>query len=161
MPAKLNIYLFFKRFYLFLERGEGKEKERGRNIDAWLPLTWPPLGTWPTTLVCALTGNQTSDPLVCRLALSQQSHISQGEVFIYLFLRLYLFIFRDGGKEGEKYQCVVASHMPPTGDLVLNPSMCPDWELNWWPFGSQAVTQSTEPHQPGLFLFFNPHLRIF
>ena len=27
--------------------------------------------------------------------------------------------------------------------------MCPDWESNWRPFGSQAGTQSTEPHQPG------------
>ena len=56
---------FFKGFiYLFLERGEGREKERERNINVWLPLTWPPLGTWPTTQACALTGNQTSDPLV-------------------------------------------------------------------------------------------------
>ena len=26
---------------------------------------WPPLGTWPTTQACTLTGSQTSDPLVC------------------------------------------------------------------------------------------------
>ena len=26
--------------------------------------------------------------------------------------------------------------------------MYPDWELNLWPFGSQASTQSTELHQP-------------
>ena len=71
--------------------------------------------------------------------------------FIYL-LRFYLFIFRERGREGEregeKHQCVVASHTPPTGDLVHNPGMCPDWELNWWPLGSQAHAQSTEPHQP-------------
>ena len=31
--------IFFKDFiYLFLERGEGREKERERNIDVWLPL---------------------------------------------------------------------------------------------------------------------------
>ena len=29
------------------------------------------------------------------------------------------------------------------------PRMCPDWELNQRPLGSQADTQSTEPHQPG------------
>ena len=28
--------------------------------------------------------------------------------------------------------------------------MCPDWGSNWQPFSSQAGTQSTEPHQPGL-----------
>ena len=27
--------------YLFLERGEGREKERERNISVWLPLTCP------------------------------------------------------------------------------------------------------------------------
>ena len=44
---------------------------------------------------------------------------------------------------------MVASHTPPTGDLACNPGMCPDWESNWQPFGSQVSAQSTEPHQPG------------
>ena len=53
---------FFKDFtYLFLEREEGREKERERNINAWLPLTRPLLGTWPATLARALTGNGTND----------------------------------------------------------------------------------------------------
>ena len=48
--------------------------------------------------------------------------------FLKLFLkRFYLFIFRERGREiereGEKHQCVVASHMPPTGDLAHNPGM--------------------------------------
>ena len=61
---------------------------------------------------------------------------------------------REGEREGEKHQYVVASYMPPTGDLVCNPGMCPDWELNQQPFSSQAVAQSTEPHQPGRILGF-------
>ena len=61
----------------------------------------------------------------------------------------------EGEREGEKHQCVVASHMPSTGDLACNPGMCPDWELNQRPFGSQASTQSTEPHQPGPYMFFD------
>ena len=68
-----------------------------------------------------------------------------------MFLKA-LFIFREsgreGGREGDKHQCAVASHVPPAGDLARNPGMCPDWESNWRPFGSQAGTQSTEPHQP-------------
>ena len=52
----------------------------------------------------------------------------------------------------EKHQ-LVASHMPPTGDLAHNPGMCPDWESNQQPFGLQAGTQYTEPHQPRRFLF--------
>ena len=43
----------------------------------------PLLGTWPTTQACALTGNQTSNPLVHRLALNPLSHTSQGE-FMYI-----------------------------------------------------------------------------
>ena len=45
-----------------------------------------------------------------------------------------LFLQRGEGKdkerEGGKYQCVVASHMAPTGDLARNPGTCPDWESN-------------------------------
>ena len=47
--------LFLKDgIYLFLERGEGRENERERNINVWLPLLHLPLGTWPTTQACAL-----------------------------------------------------------------------------------------------------------
>ena len=65
-PSFLNLLLvvFFLRFYLILEREEEREEERERNIDVWLPLTWPPLGTWLTTQACALIGNQTGNPLV-------------------------------------------------------------------------------------------------
>ena len=56
---------------------------------------------------------------------------------------IYLFIFRERGREGEregeKYQCVVASRAPPMVDLACNPGMCPDWESNWQPFGSQPA----------------------
>ena len=64
--------------YLFLERGEGRDKERERNIDVWLPFRHPLLGTWPATQACALTGDRTSDPLGHRLALNPLSHTSQG-----------------------------------------------------------------------------------
>ena len=60
-----NIHLFKKVLFIyFLERGEGREKERDRNINVWLPLMWPPLETWPTTQACALSGNRTRDPLI-------------------------------------------------------------------------------------------------
>ena len=76
--------------------------------------------------------------------------------YLLLFLkkRFYLFIFRrgKGGGEAEKHQCVVASHMPPTGGLAGNPGVSPDWESNQGSFGSQARTQSAEPHQPEPFL---------
>ena len=59
-----------------------------------------------------------------------------------------------GRKRGREHQYVVTSQVPPTRDLAHNPGMCPDWELNQGPFGSQASAQSTEPHQPGLYLSF-------
>ena len=51
-------------------------------MNMWLPLAHPPLGTWPATQACALTGNLTSDPLVHRLALNPLSHTSQGHFLI-------------------------------------------------------------------------------
>ena len=45
---------FKKRFYLFLERGEGREKERERNTNVWLPLACALLGTSSATQACAL-----------------------------------------------------------------------------------------------------------
>ena len=72
------IFFCFKIFiYTILERGEGREKERKRNINVWLPLTRSLLGTWPATQACALTGIQTCDPLVCKSALSPLSHTSR------------------------------------------------------------------------------------
>ena len=49
----------------------------------------------------------------------------------YNFLKRFLkFIFIERGRKGENHQCVVASHVLPTGDLAHNPDMCPDWESN-------------------------------
>ena len=58
----MDIKGFFKGFiYLFIFRET--ERERERNINVWLPLARPLLGTWPTTQAYALSGNRTSDPL--------------------------------------------------------------------------------------------------
>ena len=56
--------LFFLRFYLFIFREKGREAERERNSNVWLPLTWLPLGTWPATQAHAPTGNRTHNLLV-------------------------------------------------------------------------------------------------
>ena len=69
-----------------------------------------------------------------------------------------LFIFREkereGGRQGEKYQCVVASHMAPTGDLAHNPGMGPYWYSNPQPFGLQpTLNPLSYTSQVGLFFF--------
>ena len=75
----------------------------------------------------------------------------------FIFKNFYLFIFgergRQGGREGEKHQWVVASHAPPIGDRACKPGMCPDWESNQKPLASQA---GTTPARMGS-LEFNSH----
>ena len=70
-------------------------------------------------------------------------------------LRFYLFLERGWRKRG-KHQCVVASHTPPTWDPACNPGMCPDWELNWRPFDSQASSQPLSHTSQGIFLTILP-----
>ena len=46
----------------------------------------------------------------------------------------------------------------PTGDQILNPGLCPDWELNRRPFPLSNNAQPTEQHQSGYvpgFVKFN------
>ena len=73
------INFFFLRFYLFIFRERGREKERVRNINRWLHLLHPPLGTQPATQACGLSRNQISDFLVHRPALNPLSHTIQGK----------------------------------------------------------------------------------
>ena len=54
---------------------------------------------------------------------------------------------------GDKYQCVVAFCTPPTEDLACNLGMCPDWESNQRPFGSQANTQSLSHSREGIISY--------
>ena len=65
--------------------------------------------------------------------------------FYFDFLKRFYFIFRQRGREGEReeetHQCVVASCMSYTGGLACNSGICPDWESNRWHFGLQACTQ--------------------
>ena len=99
-------------------------------------------------------------------------------IFIYCakyFLKdfIYLFSGRGEGKEKEKEKekernndvwekhWLVVSCSLPTGDLALNPGMCPDRESNRQPFSLQGGTQSTEPYQPGLNILYIFYLWIF
>ena len=70
---------FFLIFYLFIFRDRGREGEReGEKLQCVVASHVPPLGTWPATQACALTGNQTGDPLVHKLALNLLSHTTHG-----------------------------------------------------------------------------------
>ena len=80
------IFIFLKIFYLLIFREKGREGERERNINVWLPLTCPLLGTWPATQECALTGNQTGDPLVHRPTLNPLSILARAIWFFIYFI---------------------------------------------------------------------------
>ena len=75
---------------------------------------------------------------------------------ILLFFKDFIY-FRERGRkrerQGAKHQCAretsISSHTPPTGELIHNPGMCPEWESNWQPHGSQARPQPTEPPSQG------------
>ena len=78
-------------------------------------------------------------------------------MYLFIFLRFYLFISRERGREEEreeeKQQCVAACSTLPTGDPACNPGTCPNWESNEQLFGLQSGTECTETHQPGLKLY--------
>ena len=90
--STIVVFSFLKRFYLFTFRqsGEGREKEREKDINVWLPLMCPQLGTWPATQACALTGSLTGDPLVRRPAINPLSHTSQGYCGILFCLKSFI-----------------------------------------------------------------------
>ena len=112
--SEVQVCLFFFLINLFLDRGEGREKERERNINVWLPLTCHLLGTWPATQACALTGNGTSHPLVHRPALYAVSHTSQGcrcifkvyanSVLYYITYNILLACFKITSLGGKNFQ---------------------------------------------------------
>ena len=90
LQAVSPAWFSFFFFNFFLERR--REGERERNIKVGLPLEFPLLGTWPTTQACALTGNQTNNPLVCRLARAQSTEPYQPGCFSFLMYGSY-FLF--------------------------------------------------------------------
>ena len=95
-------FFFFKLLFIDFRprRREGERRKHQCVVASCMPPTKEL--TWPTTQACALTWNQTGDPLVCRPVLNLLSHTSQvrnfplGKIFIkhfnlcHVFLRLAL-----------------------------------------------------------------------
>ena len=104
-------------FIYFLERGKGKE-ERERNISVWLPLMCPQLGTWPATQACALTGNQTGDPLVFQ-ACAQFTELHQLGLDDFFFTSLPLSLpqtpLHSPALLLPKYMCFLWGCVPSSG----------------------------------------------
>ena len=82
----------------------------------------------------------------------------------FVFLkRFYLFIFRQRGRKRErKYQCMVASCAPPTGDLAHNPGVYSrmGMELATLWFTGWLLIHWATPARTLLFLFFSCKLAV-
>ena len=94
--------------YLFLERGEGKEKERERNINVWLPLMYPLLGTWPSTLACALDWESNQQPIGLQSGTQSTELHQRGPVYI----NIYILIQKKEVTWGypSMYMCQTSTH---------------------------------------------------
>ena len=98
-----------------------------------------------------------------------KTHCTSFSSFFSFFLRFYLLIFRERGREGARGGDIIdwlsLAHPQPR-DLACNPGMCSDWESNQRLFDLQDDVQPTEPYQSGLhalciyyflFLFYTEH----
>ena len=68
------------------------------------------------------------------------------------FFKDFIHLFLGRGEErkrGRETSMCGCLSCAPYWEPGPQPGMCPNWESNQRPFGSQAGTQSTEPHQPG------------
>ena len=87
-------------------------------------------------------------------------------LLLTLFKRFYLFIFifrqrgREGEREGEKHQCVVASHASPTGDSAATQAcaLSGNWTSN--PLVHRLALDPLT-HQPGLFVSWNRPVLLY
>ena len=86
-------FTFFKKKNLFVFRERGREGEREGEKHECVVASCA-LPTWPATRACALTGNQTRDPLVRRLVLNPLSHTSQGINFTFDWLKMFSFYLK-------------------------------------------------------------------
>ena len=88
---------------------------------------------WGLTVGVGWGGKESQQGKIGTTGIEQQFEKNFFKKVLFIYLFIYLFIRergREGEIEGEKHQCVVASHMAPSRDLVCNPGMCLDWELN-------------------------------
>ena len=85
-----------KQCYLFIFREEGREGEREEEKHPLVAYCTHPNCDQPTTQAHALTGNRTSELLLCRRRLNQLSHAGQG----------YSFLWNERGKKWPCRQVV-------------------------------------------------------
>ena len=97
-------------------------------------------------------------------ALLQRMDRNSGAFQFSFFHRFYLFIFRERGwegeREGEKHQCVVASHMTSAGDLARKPRHVPWWGIELATLWFTGPCSIHELRPPGTVVRFKSQKRL-
>ena len=83
--------------------------------------------------------------------------------YLFLFFKDFIYLLLERGREGEEREINVWLPLvrPLLGAWPTTQACAIDRESNWWCFGCQAGTKSTEPHQPGLFELIFDNLKLF
>ena len=113
-----------------------------------------PLGTWPATQACALTRNQTGDPLVLRMVLNPLSYTSQAfTLFVLILIKGHVHWFLRKMKKNRVTGRIIDRYMPWPGTRPTT-SICALIENqthNLLVYGT--VLQQTEPPNQGVTTF--------
>ena len=136
-------------------------KRFGQNVQLEQKLTGRSLDQCGGIVGNSLSLRYTEHTGVCILPCYSKYPVSELRGFLKKNF-IYLFSEKEEGREKERARNIDVRRETSIGCLLHapywgpspNPGMCPDWESNQRPLGSQASAQSTEPHQPGQAIFF-------
>ena len=78
MYSVVTIYFLRLLIYLFLDRGEGREKEKKRNITVWLPLAYPAPGNLACNSGVCPDWESNQEPFGWQAGAQSLRHTSQG-----------------------------------------------------------------------------------
>ena len=159
MHIAMNLFFFFLRFYLFILRESGREGERKRNIRVcekyWSVAshTYPNRGLGPQPGIKPMTFCSAGwCPTKWASPVRVKPFLFPKVLFIYLFLERGKGAGKKRGRETSVCGCLLhSSQWGPGPQPRLVPWLGMEPATLWF----AACTQSTEPHQPGLYHFKN------
>ena len=111
-PHFLVVVVFQDFISLFLERE--------RNINVWLSLMWPLLGTWPTTQACALDWESNQRPFSLQAGTQSTEPHQPGLLFVFCFcICIFGFLIRRESSGSKGLSGYPRSHGTQMADLGM------------------------------------------